>query len=267
MERVALWLEIASVVCVFLVQSLPIGFQFRRRRRVPWMFGLLVFIGVAGAFGVQRAVVLVGAILVAASLIVLANGWRESQRFQAAWLKRFQSAEPVILSAPFEGSWKALGTGPSVARNHHLAAQDQWFATDFVRVNGESRGSRILAPVDGVVAYLEDGHRDKPARRWIQKDLASPAGNHVSLRIDGREDDFVILAHLEQGSITVHVGERVRAGDLIARCGNSGNTTVPHLHIHAQPAERFVPGSVWGVPVLFATRAQWLSPGEIVSGA
>jgi hypothetical protein len=29
-------------------------------------------------------------------------------------------------------------------------------------------------------------------------------------------------------------GQSVRAGDLLGEVGNSGNTTEPHLHIHAE---------------------------------
>jgi murein DD-endopeptidase MepM/ murein hydrolase activator NlpD len=263
------WAEIVSPCFVILSVLQPVGFAFRKRRWTlwAWAFGLIVVQAAADVFGAAMLAGLAGLAIEAGSVAFLLRSWRESLRFQAAWLKRFQSEEPVVMQIPFEGRWKALGTGPSVARNHHLAARDQWFATDFVRVGGTSLGSRILAPVDGVVSYVEDGRPDKPARRWIQKDLANPAGNYVSLQVEGRENAFVILAHLKEGSITVRAGETVRAGDTIGRCGNSGNTSVPHLHIHAQPAGRFAAGSVWGIPTLFAGRVQWLRPGEIVAGA
>jgi murein DD-endopeptidase MepM/ murein hydrolase activator NlpD len=44
----------------------------------------------------------------------------------------------------------------------------------------------------------------------------------------------VLLAHMKQGSITVKAGETVHTGDPIGQVGNSGNTTEPHLHIHAR---------------------------------
>ncbi len=43
-----------------------------------------------------------------------------------------------------------------------------------------------------------------------------------------------MMGHLRQGSITVHVGERVNEGQPIARVGKSGHTSHPHIHIQAQ---------------------------------
>jgi murein DD-endopeptidase MepM/ murein hydrolase activator NlpD len=43
-----------------------------------------------------------------------------------------------------------------------------------------------------------------------------------------------MMGHLRQGSINVAVGERLNEGQQIARVGNSGNTSAPHIHIQAQ---------------------------------
>ncbi len=53
-------------------------------------------------------------------------------------------------------------------------------------------------------------------------------GNHVVL--DLGNGTYAAYAHLRRGSLTVREGDRVRAGQLIARCGNSGNSSEPHLH-------------------------------------
>jgi murein DD-endopeptidase MepM/ murein hydrolase activator NlpD len=44
----------------------------------------------------------------------------------------------------------------------------------------------------------------------------------------------VLLAHLRSGSVNVSSGERVAVGDFLAEMGNSGNSSEPHLHVHAQ---------------------------------
>jgi murein DD-endopeptidase MepM/ murein hydrolase activator NlpD len=57
---------------------------------------------------------------------------------------------------------------------------------------------------------------------------AGVLGNHV---VVCRDDGLcVLMAHLRRGSLRVHKGDRVRRGDQIAECGNSGNSSEPHLH-------------------------------------
>jgi murein DD-endopeptidase MepM/ murein hydrolase activator NlpD len=43
-----------------------------------------------------------------------------------------------------------------------------------------------------------------------------------------------MMAHLSPGTIQVKVGDHVTSGQPLAKVGNSGNTTEPHLHIQAQ---------------------------------
>ncbi len=57
------------------------------------------------------------------------------------------------------------------------------------------------------------------------------AGNHIL--IESGDGVVVALCHLQRGSIVVRTGEQVAVGDLVARCGNSGNSTEPHVHVQA----------------------------------
>jgi murein DD-endopeptidase MepM/ murein hydrolase activator NlpD len=85
-------------------------------------------------------------------------------------------------------------------------------------------------------------------------DSKNIARNYVVIRLDAK-DICVGLAHLQQGSVSIKLGERVQPGQLIARVGNSGNTTEPHLHIHAKRGGR--PNSMLdgeGVPMCFGGR-------------
>lgn len=43
----------------------------------------------------------------------------------------------------------------------------------------------------------------------------------------------MVLCHLQQGSARVRLGEHVAAGQVMATCGNTGNSTEPHLHLQA----------------------------------
>lgn len=55
-----------------------------------------------------------------------------------------------------------------------------------------------------------------------------PAGNYVIIEHENKE--YSMLAHLKKNSIQVKVGELVKEGQHIGRCGNSGNSSEPHLH-------------------------------------
>jgi murein DD-endopeptidase MepM/ murein hydrolase activator NlpD len=78
-------------------------------------------------------------------------------------------------------------------------------------------------------------------------DANNPPGNHVF--IDLGNDEFALLAHLKKGSIPVSHGDLVNAGDVIGLCGNSGNTSEPHLHFHIQDQPGFGAGA--GKPAFF----------------
>jgi murein DD-endopeptidase MepM/ murein hydrolase activator NlpD len=134
------------------------------------------------------------------------------------------------------------GDTPNV--NSHMAVQSQWFGVDFGVVGGRlgrelarAPGSRpedfycwdtpVLAPVSGKVVAAADSFPDNPIGT---KDAVHPAGNHVVIQ---QGDRFVYIAHFRRRTVSVHVGDPVTAGQVIGRCGNSGNTDFPHIHVHA----------------------------------
>ena len=103
-------------------------------------------------------------------------------------------------------------------------------------------GQAIIAPAAGRVISVHDGEADHEARRSqlallpymltqagrARAGAAGPAGNHMVLELeDGR--GCLVLAHLRTGSLRVRTGERVVVGQVVAECGNSGNSTQPHL--------------------------------------
>ena len=168
------------------------------------------------------------------------------RRFEAArW--RARSVDPIVLSSPFRDEWWVAAGGAEPRHNHHQVVSDQYFAYDFLREDGPSWDQEILAPCDGEIAWTEDRHEDAaPDER--RRDSKNPAGNYVSIKT-GR--GFVILAHLKKGSIPILPGVRGAAGEVIGRCGNSGNTTRAHLHIHAQDRPQMAVGIAQGVPIAF----------------
>jgi hypothetical protein len=173
-----------------------------------------------------------------------------NRRFDAArWHARFE--DPIVLRSPFRDAWRVAAGGADPRHNHHQAVSDQYFAYDFLREDGASWDCEILAPVDGTIAWTEDRHEDAaPAER--HRDAKNPAGNYVSIETP---EGYVILAHLKKGSITVLPGVPVRAGELIGLCGNSGNTTQSHLHVHAQNRAQIAVDVAEAIPIAFADPA------------
>ncbi|HHY35094.1 MAG TPA: M23 family metallopeptidase [Firmicutes bacterium] len=99
-----------------------------------------------------------------------------------------------------------------------------------------------MSPTQGVVISAVDGLPDMDIGK---SDRDNPAGNHVILEtVDGVR---LLLAHLRQGSIVVHEGRRVDAGQVLAQVGNSGNSSEPHLHIQAMM--RTENGTWIGIPL------------------
>lgn len=163
------------------------------------------------------------------------------------------------LRLPVEGEWFVYWGGREIEENYHAADAGQRFALDLlVLQDGRSHegdpaelanyhcwGRPILAPAAGLVARAVDG---LPDQEIGASDPGNPAGNHVV--IDFGEGEYGFLAHLRLGSVQVEAGERVSAGQEIGRCGNSGNSTEPHLHFHLQTSPGLGRGE--GLPAQFA---------------
>jgi murein DD-endopeptidase MepM/ murein hydrolase activator NlpD len=218
--------------------------------RVPNTLTILVLIAAAFGFaafwdpqvGVPGFWIAIAAI-VAVVLWQLFNASSASRR----WLAR-ASNDPLILQPPFGDTWWVSDGGPEPRHNHHRTS-DQYFAYDFLRVDGESWDQPVLAPCDGMIVHVENRQDDAP-RGERSTNRTRPLGNYVSIETP---QAYVILAHLQEGSVGVRVGDSVRAGDEVARCGNSGDSAGAHLHVHAQDQPSQAIGSAQGVPIAFLT--------------
>jgi len=175
--------------------------------------------------------------------------WFRAQSSMRAW--RADSRNPLVLGAPFEGLWIVAAGGSAPGMNHHLIASDQRFAYDFIRRDATSFGSAILSPCDGVVVNVENAMPDLPPSRNPDRpeSRGRELGNHIGTETDR---GTVFLCHLRHGSVSVVVGERIKAGTPIGACGNSGRTTRAHLHIHAQNLPWYAFNEAKGVPIAFS---------------
>lgn len=153
----------------------------------------------------------------------------------------------VVLAPPFREEWNVFHGGRSSLVNHHYLVPGQRHALDLDRaLDGPPKagadklesyaawGAELLAPADGVVVQVRSGLPDNPIGKTDEVNLA---GNHLVLQIGPGK--YVLMAHLQRGSIRVKPGQRVREGEVLARCGNSGNTSEPHLHLQVQDRPEF----------------------------
>lgn len=197
-------------------------------------------------------------------------------------MARVMPAGAVDLSLPLAGGrFAVLQGGGASALNYHRAVPAQAYATDFVALNQRGRRARgvrpealgayeiydrdVIAPCEGVVLGVSDGASDAPVGRG---DPLRPAGNHVLLFcVVDRVGITLLLAHLRPGSVAAAFGDRVRRGTRLGRVGNSGNSTEPHLHIHAVRGRETDPRAVIvtseAVPLTFNGR--FLTRNTVIS--
>jgi hypothetical protein len=175
----------------------------------------------------------------------------------------YQTRAP--LRVPFErprgeGQWYVAWGGRTPIENYHVKASDQRFAYDLVVMRGNAvsagDGSRnedhycwdepIVAPAAGTVVQADGSHLDNERPGSVREGVPAP-GNYVV--IDHGQGEYSLLGHFKAGSLAVRLGQRVEAGALLGRCGNSGRSSLPHLHYHLQNSPTYADGA--GLPVFF----------------
>lgn len=171
----------------------------------------------------------------------------------------------VELAFPFDSGVYYIGQGGSSSSiNNHHADESQRYALDIVALNGYGARARglmpekltdyviydreVKSPCTGVAISIRDGIADNPISRTNRRE---PAGNHVVLACGTAR---ILLAHLRSGSIAVSGGEIVRQGQPLGRVGNSGNSSEPHLHIHAYLGGTLDYDEGQGLPMTFDGR-------------
>ncbi len=131
--------------------------------------------------------------------------------------------------------------GDRLETNYHAAYPDQRWAYDLLvepAMHGSERledygcfGTPVVAPVSARVHIATDGAPDHVPGRSSQ-DRENPVGNSVVLELE--TGTYLVIAHFKEGSVTVRPGDEVIEGAPLGQCGNSGNTSEPHIHIHHQ---------------------------------
>ncbi|MFF7858138.1 peptidoglycan DD-metalloendopeptidase family protein [Streptomyces sp. NPDC007904] len=164
---------------------------------------------------------------------------------------------PLALEVPVTGRWMARN-GPATKVPSHTHNLAQTYAIDLARrpapepvwlwpptrrpESYPTFGETLLAPADGRVVAATDRQRDHLTRTSLAgllyvlpesfvRSLGLPRhllGNHLVL--DLGNGAYAVFAHLRRRSLKVAVGDRVTAGQPLAECGNSGNSSEPHLH-------------------------------------
>lgn len=147
------------------------------------------------------------------------------------------------LILPFKGELMVSNGGRTAETNNHIrpadqGPQNQLFAYDFrTRTTGKEKelkdygvfGKEVIAPGDGVVAQVVDGSFDCEVGKF---DRSVGVGNMVIL--DHLYGECSLLCHFMYDSIVVKVGDKVRQGQKLGKCGNTGNTSQPHIHYNLQ---------------------------------
>lgn len=196
-------------------------------------------------------------------------------------VKHLPRPTPLTVTAPVTGKWLGMNSPIDKIPSHGVRAYGQAYAIDLVYeptdrqrpAFGTGRAMRqpseypafgepVRAMTDGIVVTAMDTLRDHRARSSLLsvlymmiegalRELGGPrfiVGNHITIRSD--DGVYALVAHLRQGSALVAQGDPVRAGQTIAACGNSGNSSEPHLH--AQLMDRSSLWTAQGIPFSFA---------------
>lgn len=121
-------------------------------------------------------------------------------------------------------------------------------------------GATLHAPCEGEVMATEDAMPDLPVP---EQDTVNRLGNHVLLRC---KEAMIVFAHMRQGSVAVSPGQSVTLGTRLGEVGNSGASTEPHLHIHAQRAAAEGDPPISGTPLALRIDGRFLVRNEQLRG-
>lgn len=166
---------------------------------------------------------------------------------------------------PFEGAWSVVNGGHDKNVSHSWYILPQRYAYDFLVIDEHGKsytgdgksvesyycyGMNIISPADGEVVSVGDKYADSKvyADGTVICNARDIRGNYIVLKHN--ENEYSTIAHIMPKSILVAVGQKVKQGQIIARCGNSGNTSEPHIHFQIQSGMSFFASA--GIPIQFS---------------
>ncbi|HEX8293555.1 MAG TPA: M23 family metallopeptidase [Pyrinomonadaceae bacterium] len=206
------------------------------------LFGLAALLACAAYAAWKRRL---GRPLVLTTLLALVALWPACWNLNLLVVKYPVSigrARPsVAVRLPADVPLRVAWGGDSLDANYHAAHPDQRWAYDLTvepAFTGSDRledygcwGVPVLAPAGGRVVKARDGLPDERPGA-VSNNFDAPSGNHVVIELP--TGTYLEVAHLQRGSVSVKEGEHVEEGRPVGRCGNSGNTSEPHIHLHHQ---------------------------------
>jgi murein DD-endopeptidase MepM/ murein hydrolase activator NlpD len=174
-------------------------------------------------------------------------------------------AATKLYRLPFLGQWTVVNGGIDKEMSHSWSMPSQRYAYDFLILDEEGKSrlgdprkhesyycynKDILAPCEGTVLSIQDGYEEslidgKGSSNCSAKDIR---GNHIL--ISHGDHEYSLIAHIKKNSFLVGIGDRVVQGQPLAKCGNSGNSSEPHIHYQLQNGTSFYYAE--GIPVGFS---------------
>jgi murein DD-endopeptidase MepM/ murein hydrolase activator NlpD len=182
----------------------------------------------------------------------------------------------IVLEFPLRGEWFTPNTPAKRIPSHGTDELGARYAYDFLQVDWKRAGKpfyeasslrylllgvslaecygwgeEIYAPCDGVIVKAEDGYPERKRVHWVsdlyvalrsavalkrgRSGIRQFAGNYVIMQCKGGL--YAAFAHMQEKSISVSVGEKVKQGQLLGKVGHSGNSTAPHLHFQLMDSD------------------------------
>ena len=184
--------------------------------------------------------------------------------------------DKVKLRLPFDGTWMVSQGGRKVSENAYAGSEDDRYAVSFMFLkdgrpfenDGKKNedfycwGQPVLAPAAGMVVQIVGNAPDHAPGNPPE---TVSRGNYVVIAHGNSE--FSLVPYLKAGSIKVRNGRRVKEGDKIGECGNSGSSTAPHIAYRLQNTRGFpLPKSLPAQFVDYAADGKEVASGEPVRG-